>query len=132
MSDTLRASGLRADYRGQTYDVLSSSDTTVNLVTSGPSLPDETGRGETRGRPWVKVPTSALDRLAKVRVLATWRGQEVEVTGVGEDSVTFSFLGSEEFARANGLSGSSHEGWGGNAVPDELVDVHEETKELPR
>ena len=132
MSAALRPSGLRADYRGREYDVLSSSDTTVNLVTSGPPLPDETGRGETRGRPWAKVPTAALDRLAKVRVLATWRGEEVEVTGVGDDRVTFSFLGSEEFARANGLSGSSHEGWGGNTDAAELEDVHEETKELPR
>ena len=129
---TLRPSGLRADYRGQTYDVLSSSDTSVNLATSGPTLPDEIGRGETRGRSWAKVPNAALDRLTKVRVVASWRGEEVEVTGVGEGRVTFSFLGSEGFARANGLAGSGFEGWGGNAYLDEVENVQEETTELPR
>ena len=133
----MRPTGLYAVYRGQEYRVSSVADTTVNLpcdlseLEAG-SFPDEVARDRRPEPRWVKIPNRALDRLADVQVRGTWRGQSVSIMKVEGHRAALYFIGSPVFAEANGMTGDQYNGWGAWVPLDELSDVHEEIKELPR
>ena len=134
----MRPSGLYADYQGETYPVTATGRDYV-LLTVGASDPEEVqGPGivkrlyDTPYGNQVKVLTSALDRLVSRRVFGSWRGGEISVEGVSNDSRAWYYTNAgPSWDAANGAEGSQHDGWRGRAPLSELTDVRVEEKDLP-
>lgn len=133
----MRQTGTYAVYRGREYRVGSVSATTVDLPCDRAALeagefPDAV-QGDTGSEPsWVTIPKRALDSYVKVHLVASWRGREVTVARIENDQAGLHFQGSPAFAEENGMTGDQYNGWGAWVALDELSDVREEIKELPR
>ena len=121
--------GLFAVCESTTYPVAAAGADWLNLrlPDGGGHVPAHIGQGEDRhGRPWVKVPKTALERYFKVVVTVAWQGEEFGLVALSGDRAEI-LGGSPTVAARLGLEGDQYNGFHATVPVEELtvVDVRE-------
>lgn len=121
--------GLFAVCESTTYPVAAAGADWLNLrlPDGGGHVPAHIGQGEDRhGRPWVKVPKTALERYFKVVVTVAWQGEEFGLVTLSGDRAEI-LGGSPTVAARLGLEGDQYNGFHATVPVEELtvVDVRE-------
>ena len=122
--------GLFAVCRSTTYEVASSAADTLNLFVTADEdhVPPHVAEGEDRrGRRWVKVSKADLERYFSVRVIVEWRGEQLDLGRVVDDTAEV-HASSPAVAARLGLEGDQYNGFRGKVPVTELtvVEVREE------
>lgn len=121
--------GLVATYRGQGFDV--DFGPRPGILTLHPLAGQPAPQDFTEGV--LEVPDAAVEELAYLRKLCTFRQAEFEIIGIQGDQAVLHFLGENyEVARQLGLTEVDFRQWRAVVARTELSDVRDEVRTIRR
>ncbi|MGU3644146.1 hypothetical protein ACLBXX_04210 [Microbacterium sp. C23T] len=130
------------EYRGELFRLHSGTATAKRVWVEGEltseRFPDALEFGADSAEPWVLLPTEAFDARFQRTVSGRWNGVPVHVVsqierGRNRGLVRISYAGNHpDEAKAAGMPGDQHNGWGGDVPPSEIADISVEMTERER